>query len=163
MSEKIERIARTTLWFVLALVFLAFPIGVIKARSGDSEAVTAAKAALKQAEEKLAELTKPKGPPLFPLKSVGVYLSSLRLSTAEGMMNFTNTTDQSGILCLRGTAKNAKSGETSDSIADCHEVKPYESNVRMVFYFAGGELHKLCPQEGDCALSAAPVADKPKE
>jgi len=163
MVEKIERIARTALWFVLALVFIAIPIGVVKARSGESSAVADVKAELKKAEDRIADLSKPKGLTVFSPKSLGMYLAGLRLSTAEGVMNFTNATDEAGILCLKAVAKNGKSGEISESISACHEVKPYESNASITFLFAGGDLHRICAQVSDCSISVAPTAEKPKQ
>lgn len=160
MTEKVERIARTALWITLALVFVAIPIGVAKSQSNESAARAEAKAELKKAEDKIAELTKPKDPELFPAKDMGMFLSGLRYSAAEGLITFTNATPKGGMLCLKGVAKNVKSGAVSESIATCKEIKPYDSNVRLVFSFASGDLHKVCAQEGDCDFNVASVVAK---
>lgn len=160
MTEKVERIARTALWITLALVFIAIPIGVAKSQSGESAVRAEMKAELKKAEYKIAELTKPKEPELFPVSALGMHLTGLRYSVAEGEILFTNTTAKAGMLCLKGIAKNLKSEATSESIATCREVKPYDSNVRMVFSFGGGDLHKVCPQDSDCKFNVTSVGDK---
>jgi hypothetical protein len=85
-----------------------------------------------------------------------MYLGRLVYSSAEGAMTFTNTTAKSGYLCLKGVATHAKTGATSESIAACREIKPFDSNVSMAFKFAG-DLYKACPQEGDCQFTTRDI------
>ena len=51
MTEKVERIARTVLWFTLALVFIGIPIAVAKSQFGDSALRTELKAQLNTTAE----------------------------------------------------------------------------------------------------------------
>jgi len=51
------------------------------------------------------------------------------------------------VLCVVGTARSNKG--TADSIASCHEIAPYASNVHIVASFPG--LDSLC--QGECQLS----------
>jgi len=89
-----------------------------------------------------------------------MYLSGLHAASAEGGMTFTNATPDSGFLCRKGVAKNTKTGATTESIADCKEIRPFESHVKLAFQFAVSEIRRICPQEGDCDFSTAP-AGKP--
>ncbi len=115
------------------------------------------KAELKKADDKIADLSKPKEPELFPATEVGLFLSGLDYTSSEGGMTFTNASAKRGVLCLKGVAKNTKTAITTDSIADCKEIKPFESNVQLMFKFAASSLRKACPQTGDCEFSVSPI------
>lgn len=158
MTEKIERIARTILWVVLAVSIVAIPLGVLKSKSEVDEVREEMKAALKIAEDKIAKLSEKKEPDLFPLEAVGIYLSGLNHRTAEGGITFTNTSPKSGFLCLKGVATNPSSGTSSESIPDCKEITPYESSINLQFKFASGDLQDVCPKEDDCRFSVSPMA-----
>jgi hypothetical protein len=162
MIEHVERVARTALWIALTLATVAVPVGM--ARSQFAEAEARAKLAedktvaeLKNARDKIAELSKPRDPDLFPMSYVGTYLGWLVNGTSEGFMLFTNTSARTGVLCLKGVATNTKTGAISESIPACREIKPFDSNVRLDFKFAGGDLHKTCPQDGDCRFSTTHI------
>jgi hypothetical protein len=118
------------------------------------------KAELKKAEDRIAELTKPKDPELFPRDKVGSYISALHYGSAKGVMTFTNTTPKSGILCLKGVATNTATNGVSESLATCREIKPYDSNVNLAFEFAGSDLRRICPTEDACQFSVRGIDGK---
>jgi hypothetical protein len=161
MTEKIERIARTILWVVLAVSIVAIPLGVLKRKSEVDSVREEMKAALKIAEYKIAKLSEKKEPDLFPVEAIGIYLSGLNHRTAEGGMTFTNTSPRSGFLCLKGVATNPSAGTTSESIPYCKEINPYESSINLQFKFASGDLQNVCPKEDDCRFSVSPI-DRPE-
>lgn len=157
MTEKIERVARTILWLVLAVAIVVIPLGILNSKSEVDPEKETMKEALKVAEDKIAELLAPKEPERFPVKNVGIYLSGLDHRTAVGAMTFTNTTSKSGFLCLKGVTINPSAGKKSESIPNCRKIDPYESNIKIQFPFAGQELKNVCPKEEDCRFSVSAI------
>jgi hypothetical protein len=157
MSEKVERISRTVLWFTLALVFIAIPIGAFRIQSGVNSVTSEMRSALKKADDKIAELSK--APEKFTDLSAfqetneknQQHLMFLPQS-AKGVIWFTNTTNKSGYLCLKGAAQNNKTNEFEASVPICKEIKPFDSYVQMEFKFTGGVI-KMCPQSSDCTFT----------
>ena len=159
MFEKIERVSRTILWFVLALVFIAIPIGAYRIQSGINSATAGMQSALKKADDKIAELSK--GPEKFTDLSIFQDVNEKNQShllflpqSAKGAIWFTNTTNKSGYLCLKATAQNKKTNESEVSVPTCKDIKPFDSYTQIEFKFTGG-VARICPQSSDCTFMVA--------
>jgi hypothetical protein len=150
--ENIERLGRFVLWISLAAVCVIVPIEYMKhqARSFESDQKRA------QAEQ---EAEQSKAPRRLLYTSMGQSLVGVR--DGEGYLTFTNVSPRTGVVCVTGTVKNAKTGHRSTSLAACEPVQPYQSEVRLKVSFAGRVYREMCPSN-DCeidfddALESAP-------
>ena len=154
--DRLEKLGRLVLWLSLASVCVLVPLGIAAQHSKEEALERAEREATKQLAALKAE--PPPKPERLTLKSMGMYLGALRKDHAEGQVWFTNVSPRTGVLCIRGVAKNATTGASSESLAACQEVTPYASAVHVSLMFAGGDLTAAC-QSGPCQLSAVDVAD----
>jgi hypothetical protein len=157
MTQHIERIARTILWLVISAILIAVPVAMLKNKTEVDSLQKKMDEALLAADEKIQEFSKEEEPKLFSLKKIGTHLSGLNLQSAEGMLTFTNISEETGILCLQGIAENPSTKEIATSLPFCRDIQPFESNITISFQFAGGEIRDKCPKEVQCHFSVLPV------
>lgn len=154
-SDRLERVARSTLWLSMAAAVLIVPIAYVRQRRAEAEL----QEELRKTKDLFAEETKERASKkvlVLKVASMGPMLSGLVKS--EGHVWFTNVSPRAGVVCLLGVATNPTTQASVTSIATCHEVGAYASKVHMTMDFAGRELDEICAKVA-CTLA---VKDAPQ-
>jgi len=156
----LEKLGRFALWMTISATLIVIPLGVNKSVQ---ESARREQLARSEEQKQAAALAKEKEeearPKRIKLDDVNPYLLSLNTSTAMGNVYFSNVSPRSGVICLSGTAGDASTGNHTESLPSCLELKAYESNIHMTVVFADSEIKKICPTN-KCTLRVEDVPDR---
>jgi hypothetical protein len=150
--DRLEKVGRLVLWLTLASAVILVPLMYINLRRN---------AELQQEESAREAARKALEPPKdnrLRLDSMGSAMTVLNVSTATGRVWFSNVSSRTGIVCIVGTATNANTNMTTDSLPSCKQIPPYATAVEMQMMFADRDVGEIC-KATTCRLSIKDVPD----
>ncbi len=155
LIDRLEKVGRLVLWLCLSACLVLVPVGLYAQEKQTALAADRAHADAERlrldAERDAATKQKESERGLVSIHALGGVLQGL--DGHMGAVWFSNISPTPGVVCVRATMTNAKTGQVERSLPGCLEVAPYASNAMLKLMFAGGSLDEACPQAGACKLT----------